>query len=155
MLYFIISGNMQKGRIKQICLTARSEGLASIENAKLVFKGEYTFGWPSIEKCKGSSVNGVLYDIAESDFINIEKQEMFRKDIKKKRATIIKKDGKEVKAVIFVVESEKSRYEMPLKECILGMARGYYDYKIDIGVLEKALEENYKNYYDLTILEQY
>lgn len=131
---------------------------AILKNARLVFWGDYSWGYPIIEKSKGDKVYGTLthfttkeaYEKFESCVRNTRQNWRF----KKLKAVVKTDDGDEVKCLLFAIEpytkdrgTFRGRKEIPLKECYEAMLKIYKKNKFPQKVLRKALLDTLSEYY--------
>lgn len=112
---------------------------AYLSNAKLAFKGNYTFGELTIEK-GADKVNGILLDCDKG-------QEAYLKTLFKEYKIVktkVNKSGKTVQCRTFM--SNNTRYEVPLLDFYESLANLYILKGFDMTVLEKAFYACLKEY---------
>jgi len=159
---FVYDSSIRRNQLRMTCPSVRYLGKVFIRNAKLVFKGHYTFGWPTLEKSKDSNdiVEGLLVQMTEADFKSMERVVGLNKNLVKKKVNVIQ-NGYAKPAITYLIENKNFRYEIPLKEQLSALCQGYEDcrFKIDKiwNALEICLNEYYENdqNFEITIQKNY
>ena len=146
---FVYDSSIRKNQLKMTCPSVRYLGKVFLRNAKIVFKGNYTFGWPTLEKTDNTNdtVEGILVQVTEADFKSMERITGLNKNLVKKKVNVIQ-NGYVKPAITYLIGNKKFRYEMPLKEQFRALCQGYEDCKFPIEKLWHALEICLNEYYE-------
>ena len=119
MLYFAFGSNLNRKQIKRRCKNSRFISRHILKNYQLVFRSKY--GAADIQRKKGSSVLGAIYDINKADEKKLDAYEEFPKVYVKKYFKIW---GKKV---MFYYMSSKTKQTEPSKRYLSSIIQGYKD----------------------------
>ncbi len=119
MLYFAFGSNLNRKQIKRRCKKSRFISRHILKNYQLVFRGEY--GGADIQRKKGSSVLGAIYDINKADEKKLDVYEEFPKVYIKKYFKIW---GKKV---MFYYMPSKTKQTEPSRRYLSVIIQGYKD----------------------------
>ena len=119
MLYFAFGSNLNRKQIKRRCKNSRFISRHILKNYQLVFRSKY--GAADIQRKKGSSVLGAIYDINKADEKKLDAYEEFPKVYVKKYFKIL---GKKV---MFYYMSSKTKQVKPSRRYLNSIIQGYKD----------------------------
>ena len=119
MLYFAFGSNLNRKQIKRRCKNSRFISRHILKNYQLVFRSKY--GAADIQRKKGSSVLGAIYDINKADEKKLDAYEEFPKVYVKKYFKIL---GKKV---MFYYMSNKTKQTEPSRRYLSSIIQGYKD----------------------------
>ena len=119
MLYFAFGSNLNRKQIKRRCKNSRFISRHILKNYQLVFRSKY--GAADIQRKKGSSVLGAIYDINKTDEKKLDAYEEFPKVYVKKYFKIW---GKKV---MFYYMSSKTKQTEPTRRYLNSIIQGYKD----------------------------
>ena len=119
MLYFAFGSNLNRKQIKRRCKNSRFISRHILKNYQLVFRSKY--GAADIQRKKGSSVLGAIYDISKADEKKLDVYEEFPKVYVKKYFKIL---GKKV---MFYYMSNKTKQTEPSRRYLSSIIQGYKD----------------------------
>ena len=119
MLYFAFGSNLNRKQIKRRCKNSRFISRHILKNYQLVFRSKY--GAADIQRKKGSSVLGAIYDINKADEKKLDAYEEFPKVYVKKYFKIL---GKKV---MFYYMSNKTKQTEPSRRYLNSIIQGYKD----------------------------
>ena len=119
MLYFAFGSNLNRKQIKRRCKNSRFISRHILKNYQLVFRSKY--GAADVQKKKGSSVLGAIYDINKADEKKLDAYEEFPKVYVKKYFKIL---GKKV---MFYYMSSKTKQTEPSRRYLNSIIQGYKD----------------------------
>ena len=119
MLYFAYGSNLHRKQMRKRCKNSRFISCHILKNYQLVFRGEY--GAADVQRKKGSSVLGAIYDINKADEKKLDAYEEFPKVYVKKYFKIW---GKKV---MFYYMSSKTKQTEPSRRYLSSIIQGYKD----------------------------
>jgi len=119
MLYFAYGSNLNRKQIKRRCKNSRFIFRHILKNYQLVFRSKY--GAADIQRKKGSSVLGAIYDINKTDEKKLDVYEEFPKVYVKKYFKIL---GKKV---MFYYMFYKTKQTEPSRRYLNSIIQGYKD----------------------------
>ncbi len=119
MLYFAFGSNLNRKQIKRRCKNSRFISRHILKNYQLVFRSKY--GAADIQRKKGSSVLGAIYDINKTDEKKLDAYEEFPKVYVKKYFKIL---GKKV---MFYYMFNKTKQTEPSRRYLNSIIQGYKD----------------------------
>ncbi len=119
MLYFAFGSNLNRKQIKRRCKNSQFISRHILKNYQLVFRSKY--GAADIQRKKGSSVLGAIYDINKADEKKLDVYEEFPKVYVKKYFKIL---GKKV---MFYYMSNKTKQTEPSRRYLGSIIQGYKD----------------------------
>lgn len=113
MLYFAYGSNMSSRRLKARVPTARAIGIGFVEGRRLAFHelGVDGSGKCDIPECDDPSVrvHGVLYEIPDSDWMNLDRAEGEGTHYHRVPLTVSRPDEPSVKAWVYLADASKIR----------------------------------------------
>jgi gamma-glutamylcyclotransferase (GGCT)/AIG2-like uncharacterized protein YtfP len=119
MLYFAFGSNLNRKQIKRRCKNSRFISRHILKNYQLAFRSKY--GAADIQRKKGSSVLGAIYDISKADEKKLDVYEEFPKVYVKKYFKIL---GKKV---MFYYMFNKTKQTEPSRIYLSSIIQGYKD----------------------------
>ena len=119
MLYFAFGSNLNRKQIKRRCKNSRFISRHILKNYQLVFRSKY--GAADIQRKKGSSVLGAIYDINKADEKKLDAYEEFPKVYVKKYFKIL---GKKV---MLYYMSSKTKQVKSSRRYLSSIIQGYKD----------------------------
>ncbi len=119
MLYFAFGSNLNRKQIKRRCKNSRFISRYILKNYQLVFRSKY--GAADVQRKKGSSVLGAIYDISKADEKKLDVYEEFPKVYIKKYFKILGK-----KAMFYYMPSKTKQTE-PSRGYLNLIIQGYKD----------------------------
>jgi gamma-glutamylcyclotransferase (GGCT)/AIG2-like uncharacterized protein YtfP len=119
MLYFAFGSNLNRKQIKRRCKNSRFISRHILKNYQLAFRSKY--GAADIQRKKGSSVLGAIYDISKADEKKLDVYEEFPKVYVKKYFKIL---GKKV---MFYYMFNKTKQTEPSRRYLNSIIQGYKD----------------------------
>ena len=119
MLYFAFGSNLNRKQIKRRCKNSRFISRHILKNYQLVFRSKY--GAADIQRKKGSSVLGAIYDINKAEEKKLDAYEDFPKVYVKKYFKIW---GKKV---MFYYMFSKTKQTEPSRRYLSSIIQGYKD----------------------------
>ncbi len=119
MLYFAFGSNLNRKQIKRRCKNSRFISRHILKNYQLVFRSKY--GAADIQRKKGSSVLGAIYNINKTDEKKLDVYEEFPKVYVKKYFKIL---GKKV---MFYYMFNKTKQTEPSRGYLSSIIQGYKD----------------------------
>ncbi len=119
MLYFAFGSNLNRKQIKRRCKNSRFISRHILKNYQLVFRSKY--GAADIQRKKGSSVLGAIYNINKADEKKLDAYEEFPKVYVKKYFKIL---GKKV---MFYYMFNKTKQTEPSRIYLSSIIQGYKD----------------------------
>ena len=119
MLYFAFGSNLNRKQIKRRCKNSRFISRHILKNYQLVFRSKY--GAADVQKKKGSSVLGAIYDISKADEKKLDVYEEFPKHYIKKYFKIWGE-----KAMFYYMPSKTKQTE-PSRKYLNLIIQGYED----------------------------
>ena len=133
MLYFAFGSNLNRKQIKRRCKNSRFISRHILKNYQLVFRSKY--GAADIQRKKGSSVLGAIYDISKADEKKLDVYEEFPKQYTKKYFKIWGE-----KAMFYYMPSKTKQTE-PSGRYLSLIIQGYKDcgYKNSHVLLSKKM----------------
>ena len=119
MLYFAYGSNLNQKQMKRRCKNSRFISCHILKNYQLVFRSKY--GAADVQRKKGSSVLGAIYDINKTDEKKLDVYEEFPKLYVKKYFKIL---GKKT---MFYYMSSKTKQTEPSRRYLNLIIQGYKD----------------------------
>jgi len=121
------------------CPKAAAVGAVTLPGYTLVFNGV-----ASISRRNGGEVKGVLWEITPQCERNLDLYEGFPSYYGKREVTVVDGDGREIKAMVYVMTPRYDRPALPSESYYNGIADGFEQNGIPTETLEAALEETYR-----------
>jgi len=113
MNYFAYGSNMDRKRMEKRGVTIFSMQRARLEGFRLVFNkissGSSNEGYANIVKDPDGAVEGILYEINDSDISKLDKYEGYPEHYRKIKVTVMLDNGQAVSAVTYVANPDKIR----------------------------------------------
>ena len=119
MLYFAYGSNLHRKQMKRRCKNSRFISCHILKNYQLFFRSKY--GAADVQRKKGSSVLGAIYDISKADEKKLDVYEEFPKAYIKKYFKIW---GKKV---MFYYMPSKTKQTEPSRRYLSSIIQGYKD----------------------------
>ncbi len=119
MLYFAYGSNLHRKQMKRRCKNSRFISCHILKNYQLVFRSKY--GAADIQRKKGSSVLGAIYDISKADEKKLDVYEEFPKVYVKKYFKILGRKA------MFYYMSSKTKQTQPSRRYLSSIIQGYKD----------------------------
>lgn len=129
MKYFAYGSNMDPDRMRERGVNFLKREHAILEGWRLKFNKIYsrndTEGYANIEKDTESAVEGILYEIRDSDIKKLDRYEVYPNHYERLRVSVKLGDGKEVEAITYIAKSDKVREGLkPSKEYLSYLIKG-------------------------------
>lgn len=129
--------NQMSYRVKDSILI----GTGYLENYRLEFKSRYA----TIEEEESKRVPVVIFGISEEDEIRLDRYEGYPELYYKKYVRVkMNETGEEVECMVYIMEEEYNKYQLPNVEYYLNMEESYKRYRFKKDILESALIKCYK-----------
>ena len=130
-LYLAYGSNLNLEQMAYRCPTAEVVGTATLEDGRLMFKGVAT-----IERCRGSSVPVLVWNIQPQDEAALDIYEgwphLYRKETRR-----IVLNGKTVNAMVYIMNGRRP-YSPPNQGYYNTILEGYESAGFDTSILQKA-----------------
>lgn len=143
-LYLAYGSNMNLEQMKYRCPNSKVVGKGVLHGWKLVFNTH-----ADIIEDEGSTVPVLLWKISDSDWESLDRYEGYPKYYTKVIVTPIM-NGKKVRAIAYVMTSERKGILPPFEGYFRTIEKGYEENDIPFDALYKALDESWE-YYDKQI----
>ena len=138
-LYIAYGSNMDIRQMSFRCPTAKLICTSEVEGYRLLFRGSQTGAYATIEKADGYKVPVIVWEIGETDEMNLDRYEGFPAFYYKKDLTV-SVNGKREKAMAYIMDERRSLGE-PSYRYYKVIEDAYSEFHLDINILEKALED--------------
>lgn len=135
-LYIAYGSNLHRGQMAHRCPDATVEGVTSIPDYTLLFRGS---GVATIEPKKGDSVPIVVWSISKRDEMNLDVYEGFPRLYIKQDFTV-DLNGETVTAMAYIMTPGRPIAEPP-KHYYDTIATGYKDFGLDMAYLKKHADK--------------
>ena len=132
MLYFAYGSNLNHFQMKRRCKDSVFIKKINLKNFRLTFRSKYRAA--DIERKKGSSVPGALFEISKSDEKKLDVYEDYPILYKKLYFTYYNK------TVMTYIMVNKTEFRYPTERYLNVVKRGYKDCKLDTKYLKIALQ---------------
>lgn len=136
--YLAYGANMNVEMMKSRCPNAKFLGTGTLENFRLMFKGEPPSSYGTIEPWEGFSVPFVLWDISPADEKNLDRYEGYPRAYKK-LTTEIEFLGEKVPAM-FYVKPETQPVGAPSLHYVDVLWQAYKHFDFDLAILKRAVD---------------
>lgn len=134
--YYVAYGsNLNLSAMKKICPNSKPLIKGIIKNYCLVFKG-IKYGYLTIEPKDNSYVPVLLWQIAESDWLALDKYEDYPRLYRKEEITVISNE-QEVKVIVYLMNDYPT--QEPTTDYLKICQQGYQTQGFDLELLNKAL----------------
>ncbi len=143
MKYYVAYGsNLNIKEMYYRCPNAKVVGTSFINDYELLFKGSKTGSYLTIEKRKGSKVPVAIWEINDSDEINLDIYEdypqlYYKTDITLKVTDIKQKWIKDLDCFVYIMHEERE-LSIPTINYLDVCEEGYKDFGFDIEYLREA-----------------
>lgn len=141
MLYVAYGSNMNLEQMAFRCPDSKVVGNGKLYGWSLVFNIHADI----VKTKKSKSVPVVVWEIADKDWITLDRYEGFPSYYVKEVVDVVLENGKKKKAIVYVMADDRKGICPPNRtyfDCIL---RGCIDNRIDVGYLYDALKYSIKN----------
>jgi len=138
-LYIAYGSNMDTRQMAFRCPTAKLIGTSEVEGYRLLFRGSQTGTYATIEKAEEYKVPVLIWEIGETDEINLDRYEGFPAFYYKKDLTVTV-NGKREKAMAYIMDVRRP-LGSPSYQYYKVIEDAYSEFHFDMGILEKALED--------------
>lgn len=158
---FVFDTHMDS-KVYSLFLAHSIQRRAVLKGAKLLFIGDCTFGYPTVERTNNpkDKVYGLLVQFyKKEEFEHFESAIIHTRSnwkCSKKKVVVRDDQGNDVNSYIYILRpytkdrgTRHWRLEVPLKECFELMLRAYRDKNFPVKYLYKALTEAIKDYYEI------
>lgn len=158
---FVFDTHMDS-KVYSLFLAHSIQRRAVLKGAKLLFIGDCTFGYPTVERTNNpkDKVYGLLVQFyKKEEFEHFESVIIHTRSnwkCSKKKVVVRDDQGNDVDGYIYILRpytkdrgTRHGRLEVPLKECFELMLRAYKAKNFPVKYLYKALTEAIKDYYEI------
>lgn len=137
-MYAAYGSNMNIKQMEKRCPRAKIYGVGKLHDYSLVFRGK---GHANIEKAKGKEVPIVLWQITPTCEEELDKYEEYPHYYIKENIVVSREDEL-YECLVYVMGLDyKNKRISPANDYVETIREGYRDNQIDLGCLNKALEE--------------
>lgn len=144
-LYVAYGSNLNMEQMKGRCPGSVFLGTGVIENYELQFKGSLHGAHATIAPKEGSAVPVGLWMIGRVDEMNLNHYEGYRPKgycyYDKEQIPVKMANGKTVTGMVYIMDRMKD-FGIPSPSYYLTVRQGYLDCKLDLDVLESALDHS-------------
>lgn len=144
-LYIAYGSNLNLKQMAHRCPTARTAGIAHLQNYELLFRGASVRGGrgavATVEPKAGTSVPILLWKIREKDEQALDRYEGFPHFYHKEQMDV-ELNGQSVSAMVYVM-NPGHELGLPGSSYYQTIAEGYKSAGFDLAVLDAAVEESY------------
>lgn len=142
--YLAYGSNLNIEQMSYRCPEAVIAGSATLEDYRLLFRGRATGACLTIEKCKDAKVPLGVWLVSQEDERKLDRYEGYPHLYYKKDLDIVLENtGKKIHAFIYIMKKSMP-LGCPTNSYIQTCAQGYNDFKFDIAILSKALDDSVK-----------
>ena len=142
MLYVAYGSNMNLDQMAFRCPNSYVVGNGTLNGWKLIFNIHADVICTDNEN---DFVPVVVWDIADSDWKRLDMYEGFPSYYVKQIVDVILDNGKNEKAIVYVMAENRKGICLPHKDYFDGIEKGYIENGIDVKCLYEALEYSYEN----------
>ena len=136
--YLAYGSNLNLTQMKYRCPKSKPIGSINLTGYRLVYKGcSEGYSYLTIEKSEDDFVPLGVFEVSLLDIFKLDKYEGYP-ELYSKQYIPIKINGKEVNALIYVM-NEEFNYNVPSDTYINVCMEGYDDFNFDKKILENAL----------------
>lgn len=147
--YYIAYGsnlNVRQMRIR--CPYATICGTARLDGWELLFKGSKSGSYLTIEKCKGSSVPVVIWEVTDSDEYALDRYEgypnfYYKCELKVNYKGIRTGRRRTVTAFVYIMHKDRPigiPSDFYMETCLDGYDTFYFDHSVLLAAYDKSLE---------------
>lgn len=141
MLYVAYGSNMNLEQMAFRCPDSKVVGNGKLYGWDLVFNIHADI----VKANKSKSVPVVVWEIADKDWITLDRYEGFPSYYVKEVVDVVLANGNKKKAIVYVMADDRKGICPPTRTYFDCIQKGYVDNKIDVGYLYKALKYSIKN----------
>lgn len=145
-LYIAYGSNLNISQMKYRCPTAKLIGTGMLENYELQFKGMPNNSHATIAEKEGNTVPVGVWEILPNDEKSLDRYEGYPSYYFKKDIPVQMKDGYELNAMVYIMNLEQN-FGLPSEHYYDTVCQGYLDCKLDINVLNKAVDNSAEKFY--------
>ena len=138
-LYAAYGSNLNLRQMSVRCPDAVPVGTAMLKDWQLTFRGVAT-----LEPSEGAETPIGIWEITPQCERNLDLYEGFPSYYGKREVTVVDGDGREIKAMVYVMTPRYDRPALPSESYYNGIADGFEQNGIPTETLEAALEETYR-----------
>ncbi len=140
MYYLAYGSNLSVKQMAARCPEAKIIGKAMLKDYRLVFRTH-----ANVEKCKGSKVPVIIWDISETDEKSLDRYEGYpryytKKFVEVRMTNLEGKKPKKISAMVYVMNN-KQKKAPPSWDYYGIIAEGYHNFGFDDTFLLEALAE--------------
>lgn len=135
--YIAYGSNLNLIQMAHRCPNARSVGIASLKDHRLIFAGQSKGAVASIEPAAGYSVPVLVWDITQRDERSLDRYEGYPYFYEKQELTV-EVNGEPITAMAYVM-TPGHVYGTPGESYLNGIKEGYATAGFDMAVLEEAV----------------
>lgn len=143
--YLAYGSNLNVMQMKHRCPSARIIGTAELTDYRLLFRGSKTGSYLTIEPHEGSCVPVGVWEVSDSDELQLDIYEGFPTFYYKKEMTLDItgiRTGKVRNRNCFVYIMHEDRpCGLPSKYYVRTCLEGYFDFKFDSELLQQAIDD--------------
>lgn len=132
--YFAYGHNTQAETIRERCPSARLVGTGVLHNFRLTFHK-----YANIENHDGEQVQGVVWNISESDLHHLDDDEGFHVHYTRIPVEVLV-EGVPTRCTAYIMESAYHPAELPSPSYIQHVRKGYEEHGLPLSQLEQAVE---------------
>ena len=142
--YYIAYGsNLNKVQINRRCPTAMPFATATLENYKLLFRGEKNCAVATIEPKSGEKVPVVIWKITDMDEKSLDRYEGYPY-LYRKEEIEVKINNEKIKTMVYIM-NEGRLIGTPSCYYYSTVRQGYKDFSLDDIFLKNAVNKEYKH----------
>ena len=146
-LYIAYGSNLNLNQMKYRCPTAKLLGVGVVEDYELQFKGMPHCAYATIAPCGGKSVPVALWELQPRDEKKLDRYEGYPSHYFKKDLPVKMNDGTEQTAMVYIMDL-KQKFGLPSESYYDTVYQGYVDCGLDTEVLDQAVNDSAKKFYE-------
>lgn len=148
MNYFAYGSNMKLVQMKSRCPEAKKIGIGRLDGYEICFPRKSSSrqgkGVPSICEKAGAHVEGVLFELTDSDLNRLDEYEGVPNSYIRKSVTILMNDGGEIVAETYVANTMEGAPFKPSKTYMGTIIEGAIENSLSEHYIEKLREIEYE-----------
>ncbi len=148
-LYIAYGSNLNLQQMSHRCPTAKFIGTGVIEDYELQFKGREYGAYATIAPKEGCKVPVGVFEIGHQDEMRLDVYEGFPNHYFKQDVPVKMKD-QTIKGMAYIMDL-KMEFGMPSTYYYQVVHQGYQDCGLDTEILEQAVLDSTKKYYELAM----
>jgi len=141
--YLAYGSNLSIDQMEARCPGAKIEGLATLEDHRLVFRGSATGAHLTVEPCPGASVPCGVWSLTPADEAALDRYEgvpsYYRKEMRRVEVRSEAVDREFIADALVYVMQDGRPLGLPTQEYLQTVGAGYMDFGFDFDPLEDAL----------------